>query len=302
MRVHAIKAYAVPGKFSMKMVIKIGGTLLEDAAERLRIAASVARQFRDGHQILLVHGGGKQLSRYLERAGITSQFVNGLRVTTAAALDGVVKVFAGTVNHELLAAFHQVGIPAVGISGIDAGCLVAEKLVGERGEDWGFVGKITQADPRLWEVLLAGGFLPVMACLAVGEGGQIYNINADQAAVACAVHLRADCLIFLTDVDGVRDRDGRILQRLDAGEIPTLLQSGAVKGGMLAKLNAVQEALAQGLPRVHIGNGHVDDSLENGILAIAEEAGEEGFQRANAPGTTVFASLPVSEIPLRRRV
>ena len=275
----------------MKIVIKIGGTLLEDPAERLRIVERVAHQFRDGHQILLVHGGGKQLTRYLERAGVTSEFINGLRVTTADAIDGVVKVFAGTVNHQLLASFHRAGVPAVGISGIDAGCLVAEKLTGQNGEDWGFVGKITRANPRVWEVLLAGGFLPVMACLAVGDDGQIYNINADQAAVDCAAAMRADALIFLTDVDGVRDADGRILHRFDAGEIPHLIQSGAVTGGMLAKLNSIAEALAQGIPQVHIANGHIDESLENGILVCAggEEA-QDKLSRTTARGTTVFAS------------
>ena len=171
----------------VKVVVKIGGTLLEEAVARERIAALVAREFRPGRRMLVVHGGGKQLTTYLERAGVASQFVNGLRVTTAETLDGVVKVFAGTVNHNVLAALHAAGVAAVGISGIDGGCLLAEKLRGEQGEDWGYVGRITRANPRVWEALLAADLLPVMACIAVGEDGQIYNVNADQAAVACAV-------------------------------------------------------------------------------------------------------------------
>jgi len=286
----------------VKIVVKIGGTLLEDPAERTRLAAEVGRQFGDGHQILLVHGGGKQLTGYLKQMGITSEFVNGLRLTKAAALDGVVKVFAGTVNHELLASLHHAGVPAVGISGIDAGCLQAEKLVGDRGEDWGFVGRISHVDPYLWEVLLAGGLLPVMACLAVGDDGQIYNINADQAAVSCAIHLQADCLIFLTDVDGVRDRDGRTLYRLESGQIPSLLQSGAVNGGMLAKLNAVQEAVTQGVSRIHIGNGHRIPSLETCILACREGPAEQApgnfGPQSDFAGTTVFPSQQAYEIRL----
>src|SRR3990172_510625 len=215
----------------MKAVVKIGGTLLETASDRLRIAGQVARQSRAGHSILLVHGGGKQLTQFLERMGIASRFVNGFRVTTAETLDGVIKVFAGTVNHELLAAFVRVGLPAVGLSGIDAGGLVAEKLRGEQGQDWGYVGRIRQVNPRVWDVLSQAGFLPVLACLAVGEDGQIYNVNADQAAVACALHWRADRLVFLTDVDGVMDRDGHTLTRLEAAAIPLLLESGAVSGG-----------------------------------------------------------------------
>lgn len=275
----------------MKLVIKVGGTLLEDASERLRIAACIARHFRDGHQILLIHGGGKQLSRYLEKSGIDSRFVDGLRVTDTTALDGVVKVLAGTVNHELLAAFYRAELPAVGISGIDAGCLIAERLTGDHGQDWGFVGKVVRADPQLWEILLATGMLPVMACLAVGEDGQIYNINADQAAVACAVHLHADGLIFLTDVDGVRDRDGRILHQLPAEDIPRLIQSGAVTGGMLAKLNAVQEALEHGVTRINICNGHSNDSLDSSILLCA---GGEASLRPGVAGTMVHASSAVT--------
>lgn len=257
----------------MRAVVKIGGTLLEDAAGRGRLARLIAEPLRAGHEILLVHGGGKQLTAYLEQAGVASRFVDGFRVTTAETLDGVIKVFAGTVNHQLLAAFHQAGVPAVGISGIDGGCLVAEKLVGDQGQDWQFVGRITRVNPRVWEALLAAGLLPVLACLAVGDDGQIYNINADQAAVACAVHLRAEALIFLTDVDGVRDGKGGILSRLGADEIPALLDSGAVTGGMLAKLNAVREAAEGDISRVYIANGHREDVLEKIFTGRSDDVG-----------------------------
>ncbi|MBI2816389.1 MAG: acetylglutamate kinase [Acidobacteria bacterium] len=276
----------------MNIVIKVGGTLLETPQDRMRIVERVAQQFRTGqHRILLVHGGGKLLTAYLERAGVASQFMQGLRVTTAEAIDGVVKVFAGTVNHQLLASFHQAGVPAVGISGIDAGCLIAERLAGQHGEDWGYVGKVTRANPRVWEVLLDGGLLPVMACLAVGDDGQIYNVNADQAAVACAMGMHADALIFLTDVDGVRGMDGRTMHSMEAAAIPGLIQSGAVTGGMLAKLNAVREALDSGISRVHIASGHYNDSIQNGISFCASD----GFRANKAEsGTTVLATaMPV---------
>ncbi|MBI4463740.1 MAG: acetylglutamate kinase [Acidobacteria bacterium] len=246
----------------MKAVVKIGGTLLEEPSDRLRLAGQIAQLLRGGHRIFLVHGGGKQLTAYLERLGIASHFVEGLRVTPAETLDGVVQVLAGTVNHQLLAAFHATGVAAVGISGIDAGCLVAEKLRAHQGQDWGYVGQIRKVNPRLWEVLLGAGLLPVLACLAVGDDGQIYNLNADQAAVACAVHLRADCLVFLTDVDGVRGPTGQTIPHLAGEDIPALLQSGAVAGGMLAKLRAVGEALAGNVPRVFVSNGHHNDTLE----------------------------------------
>ena len=271
----------------MKVVLKIGGTLLESAAERLRLAKLIGQQWQAGHQLLLVHGGGKQLTRYLEKSGIASQFVGGLRVTTAESLDGVVKVFAGTVNHQLLAAFHQAGVPAAGISGIDGSCLVAAQRVGQQGQDWGYVGQIQKVNPRLWETLLAARFVPVLASLAVGEDGQIYNVNADQVAVACAVHWPADCLVFLTDVDGIRDAQGRLLAQLGAEEIPPLTQSGAVSGGMLAKLTAIQEALAQGIERVLIANGHRDDVLDS-VLAREERLASQ------LPVGTLVTSSPVA--------
>ena len=274
----------------MKLVIKIGGTLLEQTPERQKIAARIARLARADYQMLIVHGGGKQLSKYLKKSGTASRFVNGLRLTTAETLDGVVKVFAGTVNHQLLAALHQAGVPAAGISGVDGGCLQAEKLTGEGGQDWGYVGRIRKANPRLWEVLLAAGMLPVMASLAVGENGQIYNVNADQTAVACAVHLGADALIFLTDVDGVRDAQGRTIRCLEAEEIPTLIESGTATGGMLAKLNAVREALAGNVQRVHIVNGHSEDALES-VLAAAQGPKAETAQEADTAGTVVVRSL-----------
>ena len=270
----------------MKLVFKIGGTLVEHASGRQKIARRIARIVRDGHQTLIVHGGGKQLNEYLKQSGIASRFLDGLRFTTAETLDGVVKVFAGTVNHQLLAALHQAGVPAAGISGVDGGCLVAEKLTGENGRDWGYVGRITKVNPRIWEVLLAGGVLPVMASLAVGEDGQIYNVNADQAAVVCAVHLGADALIFLTDVDGVSDAQGCTIRCLEAEEISSLIESGTATGGMLAKLNAVREALAGNVERVHIVNGHSEDALES-ILSDEKDSAIE----AGTAGTVVVRSL-----------
>jgi len=272
----------------LKVVIKIGGTLLEDAAGRERMARLLEQARHGSRQILVVHGGGKQLTSFLDKNGIRSEFLNGLRVTSAEALDGVVKVFAGTVNHNLLAALHAAGVPAVGISGVDAGCLRAERLRGAKGEDWGYVGRITGASPRVWEAILAGGMLPVMACIAVGNGGQIYNVNADQAAVACAIHWQADALIFLTDVDGVRDGQGRLVPRLAAEDIPALLGSGAVTGGMLAKLHAVEEALAGGVPQILIRNGRRDGIQEHFFGGSESSAG--------APeGTVIISSLPVGK-------
>ena len=276
----------------MKVVIKIGGTLLEDAAARTRMAKRLRGAVDSNHQILVVHGGGKQLTAFLERLGVKSEFRNGLRVTPEAALDGVIKVFAGSVNHNFLSALYAEGVSAIGISGIDGGCLLAERLRGANGEDCGYVGRITGANPRVWETILSGGMLPVMACIAVGsavgEAGQIYNVNADQAAVACAIRWQADSLIFLTDVDGVQNAEGRLVSRIAAEEIAALIGSGAVTGGMLAKLNAVEEALVGGVPRIVIRNGRRD-----GVLDDMYAPGESS---ADAPrGTVINSSLPVGK-------
>ena len=254
------------------------------------MVAMVAEQVRAGHRVLLVHGGGKLLTAFLEKTGVKSEFLNGLRVTTAEAMDGVVKVFAGTVNHSLLAACVAEKLPAAGISGIDSACLLAEKLRGDKGEDWGFVGKIVKAESHVWETLLAGGILPVMACLAVDVDGQIYNINADSAAVACATAWKADSLVFMTDVDGVLDGAKQRIGRLPAREIPALLGTGAVTAGMLAKLNAVQEAVAGGVSNVHICNGHREGILD-AVLKAAEGRGPDP-----GTGTVIVAENVASNI------
>jgi acetylglutamate kinase len=176
----------------------------------------------------------------------------------------------------------------VGISGVDGGCLLAQRLRGAKGEDWGYVGRITSANPHVWEAILAGGLLPVMACIAVGEDGQIYNVNADQAAVACAKHWQADALIFLTDVGGVLDAGGSLLARIAAEDIPALIASGAITGGMLAKLNAVEEAIAGGVPRILIRNGRRDEVLAD-FLAPGESSAD------SRPGTVILSSLPVAK-------
>jgi len=216
--------------------------------------------------MVVVHGGGRQLTRYLAEHGVESRFVNGLRVTTPAVLDAVVKVVAGSVNRQLVAALNQTanhaGARAVGISGIDAGLVEAEQMDPALGS----VGRVTRADPALLEALLAGGFLPVVACVAGDREGRFYNVNADQMAVACAVALGADQLIFLSDVAGVLDAGKCLLPRLTMERSESLIAAGIATGGMLAKLNAAHSALRQGVPQVRICAGAPDGVLER-ILA-----------------------------------
>ena len=161
----------------------------------------IAAQAQRGIEIVVVHGGGKQMTRFLAERGIESRFVNGLRVTTPETMDAVLKVLAGSVNHELVAALIAAGARAVGLSGVDGDLVEAEQM----DPALGMVGRVTRANPELLDLLVGAGYLPVVACVAGSRDGRMYNVNADQMAAACAAALRADQLIFLTDVDGVLD-------------------------------------------------------------------------------------------------
>ena len=232
----------------MKLLIKLGGTLLDSEESRYRLALEITGLAWRGHQVVVVHGGGKQLSRYLTERGIESRFVKGLRVTTPETLDAVVKVLTGEVNLALVSAFQQAGARAVGLTGADAGLVHAVRLSAELGA----VGRVERVRPELLELLTSQGYLPVVACLAGGDHGAVYNVNADQMAVACAVYFMADRLIFLTDVPGVKDADGLVIRWLDLGTAAALTQKSIIAGGMLPKLQACKDALMHGVNRVRI--------------------------------------------------
>lgn len=235
----------------MKVLIKIGGSLLDDGAGRQAMAAQLTVAHKANPQTVVVHGGGKQMTRFLEERNVESKFVDGLRVTTAEVLDAVLKVFAGSVNHQLVASLVAEGAPAVGITGIDA-CLTEAV---QMRPDLGFVGKPVRSNPALLETLTGGGFLPVVACVAVDRQGQIYNVNADQMAVSCASGFEAGRLLFLTDVDGVKDVSGRVIPTLTLEQSRLLIADGVATGGMQAKLNAAGEALLGGVGEVSIAPG-----------------------------------------------
>jgi acetylglutamate kinase len=235
----------------VRVLVKIGGTLLEPAESRRRLAGEIAGIFCSGVETVVVHGGGKQMTRFLEERGIRSQFVNGLRVTTAEVLDAVIKVVAGSVNQELVAAFAAVGAPAVGLTGMDAGLAEAEPLNAELG----FVGKPVRSNPRVLEILTANKFLPVVACVAGDKAGNMYNVNADQMAVACARAFHVDKLLFLTDVDGVRSAAGETLTDLSANGCRQLIRDGVATGGMQAKLESAIAGIESGIGEVVIAPG-----------------------------------------------
>ncbi len=258
----------------MKLLVKLGGTLLDEDATRVSLACQIAALARNA-TVTVVHGGGRQMTRFLEEHGVKSQFVNGLRVTTPAVLDAVVKVVAGSVNRQFVAALNHAGAQAVGISGIDGGLVEAEPMDAALGS----VGRVTGGDGRVLDALAAGGFLPVVACVAGDRQGRIYNVNADQMAVACAAAFGAEQLIFLTDVPGVLDGQKRLLPRLTSSGAQKLIAEGAATGGMQAKLTAAASALERGVGLVRICAGAEDRVLDK--IMAGEEPGT-GFLREEA--------------------
>ncbi|MEP7352336.1 MAG: acetylglutamate kinase [Acidobacteriota bacterium] len=236
----------------MKILLKLGGTLLDSLESRLRLAREITAELgaRD-RQVVVVHGGGKQMTRFLTERGVESRFVNGLRVTSPEVIDAVVKVFRGSVNSDLVTAFRAAGASPVGLSGLDAGLVDAEVLSPELG----LVGRPIASNARLLEVLTAERFLPIVACVAGDSQGTIFNVNADQMAVACAAAFKCDSLLFLTDVDGVKGSDGQVLPQVTRQQARVLIEQQVATGGMQAKLEAAIDALDKGVGEVWIAPG-----------------------------------------------
>lgn len=246
----------------MKVLVKLGGTLLDGECGRKALARQIAAAARSGLELVVVHGGGKQVTRFLTERGVESTFVDGLRVTTPETLDAVVKVVAGSVNRELVASLVEAGAAAVGICGMDACLVEAEQM----DPALGAVGRVIRSNPALLHLLTSGGYLPVVACVGGDRQGHLYNVNADQMAVACAAAFGADKLVFLTDVDGVLDRNKQVRAQLSVAEAEGLIAEKTATGGMQAKLNAASSALKQGVGEVRIARGSAEAVLDQ-VLA-----------------------------------
>jgi len=245
----------------MRLVVKIAGALLESDDAVQTIAQQITQLASDGNEILVVHGGGKIFTSTLKRMGIESKFISGLRVTDRETRDIAVMVFAGLLNKKLAAAISLAGQPAVGISATDSACFTAEPMVHNDIEgELGYVGYLTGVNVEFLESLWQANLIPVASCLGLGSDGELYNINADHMAAACAEYCRADRLIYLTDVAGVL-HDGEVLQAVNGGEIGELIRQSKVSGGMVLKLEASMRALAGGVKQVRIVGGARPDAL-----------------------------------------
>jgi acetylglutamate kinase len=248
----------------MKTLVKLGGTLLETESGRASIAAQISACFAQNPQLAVVHGGGKQMTRFLEERGVPSEFVDGLRVSSPAVIDAVLKVFAGTVNHELVASLVAAGSPAIGLSGVDAALTECTVLRPELGQ----VGVPAQTNTKILDVLCGNQFLPVVACVGGDRKGNIYNVNGDQMASAVAAGWGAERLFFLTDVEGVRGADGLRIPVLNPTSAEELIATGVAVGGMMAKLRSALSALASGVGEVWILPGQAENVL---VRALAGE-------------------------------
>jgi acetylglutamate kinase len=270
----------------MRMVIKIAGALLERDEDVHSLARQITELARAGHELLVVHGGGRIFTATLARMGITSRFVSGLRVTDRETRDAAIMVFAGLLNKKLAGAISLAGQPAVGISASDAACFLAEPMQVEDLEGGlGFVGYLTEVNVDFLRSLWREGIVPVASCMGLGADGELYNINADHMAAAAAEFIEADRLIFMTDVAGVLDGE-KVLSALRGTEIEDLIRRHKVSGGMILKLEAAKRALAGGVAEVRIVGG----TKPRALLAAASAG--------RCPGTRV---LPVIRPGTRTR-
>jgi len=258
-------------------VIKYGGHAMVKKELADVFARDIVLLRHVGINPVVVHGGGPQINQMLDRLGIKSSFIDGLRVTDAAIMEVVEMVLAGATNKHIVGAINAAGGKAVGLSGRDAGLLLARKQqMTKNGEaiDLGFVGDPERVDPQVLKTLTQGGMIPVIAPIGAGEGGEVYNINADTAAGAIAAALGAARLLLLTDIVGVLDKDGKLIESMTVSQARALMSDGTISGGMIPKLETCIDAVEGGVEGAVIIDGRVPHSL---LLEVFTERGVGTF-------------------------
>ena len=254
-----------------KIVVKYGGSAMKDAHLKKSVITDVALLKLIGMKPIIVHGGGKEISRWVGKVGKEAQFINGLRVTDEETME-IAEMVLGRVNKNLVRMVEELGVKAVGISGKDGKLLTVEKKL-SNGQDIGFVGNVTKVSPKIIYDLLENDFLPIVSPIGLGEDYETYNINADDAACAIAKAVGADKLVFLTDIEGlykdINDKDS-FISRITAKDADALIDQGIIGGGMLPKLNNCTDAIKNGVNRVHILDGRIPHCL---LLEIFTNSG-----------------------------
>lgn len=258
-----IEALPYIQRFNRKIiVVKYGGSAMVDEELKKKVIEDVTLLKLVGFKPIIVHGGGKEISKWVSKAGKEPQFVNGLRVTDAETME-IAEMVLGKVNKGLVALVQQLGIKAVGISGKDGGLLKVKKKYSD-GKDIGYVGEVTEVDPKVIYDLLEKDFLPVICPIGMDENFDTYNINADDAACAIARAVNAEKLAFLTDIEGVYadpNDKSTLISVLTTEEAGKLIGTGNIGGGMLPKLNNCIEAVENGVSKVHILDGRIPHCL-----------------------------------------
>jgi acetylglutamate kinase len=257
--------------YGKTIVVKYGGHAMVDEELKKNFALDIILMKYIGINPIIVHGGGPQINQFLSKMNIQSDYVHGMRVTTGETMDVVEMVLVGKVNKEIVSLINFHGGRAVGLSGRDGDLIQARKMkimksLAENAPpeliDLGRVGEVTRVQPDVLVTLEARDFIPVIAPVGVGEDGQAYNINADLVAGAIAAEINAAKLILLTDVQGVLDRDGKLLPTLTRAEANRYIQEGLIGGGMIPKVNCCQAAVNSGVAKAHI----IDGRMEHAIL------------------------------------
>ena len=248
-------------KFNDKtIVIKYGGNAMVEEGLKKSFARDMVLMKYVGINPVIVHGGGPQIGSLLARLGKESRFVKGIRVTDHETMDVVEMVLVGKINKEIVGLINHYGGKAVGIGGKDGGLITAKKIA-IKGEDMGFAGEIAAINPSLIRTLEANNFIPVIAPVGAGEDGKSYNINADTVAGRIASALKAEKLILLTDVQGVMDKNKKLISSLSLSEARSLITKKVAVGGMIPKLNCCMEAVAGGVTTAHIIDGRVEHAV-----------------------------------------
>ncbi len=253
--------------YSKSMVIKYGGSAMIDPKLREIFSKDVSLLKYVGINPIVVHGGGPEIGQTLSKLNIESKFYKGLRITDQQTMEVVVMVLAGKVNKEIVLQINKSGGKAVGVSGVDAQIIKAKKKLLE-DVDLGLVGDVESVNPDILIHLSQSGYIPVVAPIGFDELGKRYNINADSVASAVAISLKAEKLIFLTDTDGVLDKDGNLISSIHISEIRSLINNGTIGGGMIPKVLSAKDAVESGVKKVHIINGTKPHSLLEEIFTL----------------------------------
>lgn len=258
-----IEALPYIQRFNRKIiVVKYGGSAMIDEELKRQVIQDVTLLKLVGFKPIIVHGGGKEISRWVEKTGMEPEFVNGLRKTDEATME-IAEMVLNKVNKSLVQMVEQLGVNAIGISGKDGGLLKVKKKY-SNGEDIGFVGEITSVNPKILMDMLERDFLPIICPIGLDDEFNTYNINADDAACAIAQAVEAEKLAFLTDIEGVYkdpSDSSTLISELTLSEAKKLIEDGYIGGGMLPKLNNCMEAIENGVSRVHILDGRIAHCL-----------------------------------------